>query len=104
MIRPLLLTGLLLASPLLFSAEPPPPLPVDPVEPAEVPEPEVTIIQREDRTIEEYRVNGRVRYVKVIPKVGKPYYFVDTDGDGTLDKRFDDLDNPPINQWILLRW
>jgi hypothetical protein len=28
----------------------------------------------------------------------------DTDGDGILDKRDDNLDNPPINQWILLRW
>ncbi len=101
--RILLLAGLLLTPP-LFATEPPPPLPVDPTESTEVPEPEVTIIQREDRTIEEYRVNGRVRFIKVTPKVGKPYYFVDTDGDGILDKQFDDLDNPPVNQWILLRW
>ena len=45
-----------------------------------------------------------MRYVKITPKKGKPYYFVDTNGDGILDERFDNLDNPPINQWILLRW
>lgn len=69
-----------------------------------IPQPEVRIIKKKDTTIEEYRVNGRVRYVKIIPSVGKPYYMVDTDGDGRLDKRENDLDNPPINRWILLEW
>lgn len=83
-------------------SEPPPPLPEDPAE--QMPEPEVRIIHREDRTIEEVSVNGQLRYVKITPKKGLPYYLVDTDGDGVLDKQFDNLDNPPINQWILLRW
>ena len=83
-------------------SEPPPPLPDDPAE--ELPEPEVTIIHREDRIVEEVRVNGRLRYVKITPNGGVPYYIVDTDGDGILDQQFDNLANPPINQWILLRW
>jgi hypothetical protein len=66
--------------------------------------PEVNIIHRDDATVEEYRVGGRLRYAKIIPKVGKPYYFVDTDGDGTLDTRYNDLENPPLNQWILMEW
>ena len=69
-----------------------------------IPEPEVRIIKKKDATIEEYLVNGRVRYVKITPTVGKPYYMVDTDGDGKLDRRENDLDNPPINRWILLEW
>ncbi len=70
-----------------------------------IPEPEVNIIHRKDTTIEEYRVNGRLRYVKIIPKIGKPYYLVDKDGDGELETRHSDLDGiPPVNEWILLQW
>jgi len=69
-----------------------------------IPQPEVRIIRKKDAVIEEYRVNGRLRYVKITPSVGKPYYMIDTNGDGILDMRENDLDNPPINQWILLRW
>ncbi|WP_455216876.1 DUF2782 domain-containing protein [Kaarinaea lacus] len=82
---------------------PPPPLPED-SSASELPPPEVTIRKREDRIIEEYRVNGQLRYVKVIPNKGLPYYFVDTDGDGVLDQQFNNLDNPPVNQWILMEW
>ena len=67
-------------------------------------EPEVTIIKRKDATIEEYRVNGRLRYAKIIPTSGPAYYLVDTDGDGDLETRHDDLTNPPIQQWILYQW
>ncbi len=85
---------------------PPPPLPEDSNDSAAeaASEPEVTIIQRKDRMIEEYRVNGQLRYVKITPKHGVPYYIVDTDGDGVLDQQFNSLDNPPISQWILLEW
>jgi len=70
-----------------------------------IPQPEVNIIHRKDTTIEEYRINGRIRYVKIIPKIGKPYYLVDKDGDGELETRHSDLDGvPPVNEWILLQW
>jgi len=81
---------------------PPPSLPEEPSD--QMPEPEVKIIHREDRIVEEVSVNGRLRYVKITPKKGVPYYIVDTDGDGVLDQQFNSLDNPNINQWILLRW
>lgn len=69
-----------------------------------IPQPEVRIIRKKNTVIEEYLVNGRVRFVKITPKSGMPYYMVDTDGDGILETRENDLDNPPINQWILLEW
>jgi len=70
-----------------------------------IPEPEVNIIHRKNTTIEEYRVNGKLRYVKIIPKIGKPYYLVDKDGDGSLETRHNDLDGiPPIAEWILIKW
>jgi hypothetical protein len=86
----------------------PPPLPSEARESDDsrnIPQPEVNIIQRKDMRIEEYRVNGRLRYVKITPKKGKPYYLVDKDGDGDLETRHDDLDGvPPVNEWILLEW
>ncbi|MGD8546486.1 MAG: DUF2782 domain-containing protein [Thiohalophilus sp.] len=101
------LFSLLSASQLPAADEPPPPPPPLPEELQgyeNVPQPEVTIIQREDRMIEEVRINGQLRYIKVTPNKGAPYYFIDTDGDGAVDTRKSDLDNPTINQWILKRW
>jgi len=87
---------------------PPPPLPTEDTagsDSRELPQPEVTIIHKQETTVEEYRVNGQLRYVKITPKIGPPYYLVDKDGDGTLETRHSDLDGvPPINQWLLLKW
>lgn len=69
-----------------------------------IPQPDVRIIRKKNVVIEEYRVNGRLRYVKITPSVGNPYYMVDTDGDGVLETREDNFANPPINRWILLEW
>ena len=69
-----------------------------------IPQPEVRIIRKKDAVIEEYRVNGQLRFIKITPSVGSPYYMVDTDGDGVLETRNDNFANPPINQWILLEW
>jgi len=48
-------------------------------------EPTVTIREEEEGRVEEYSVNGKVYMVKVTPKVGLPYYYIDTDGDGSLE-------------------
>ena len=69
-------------------------------------EPSVTIREEEDRRIEEYRLNGRVYMVKVIPNKGIPYYYIDTDGDGQLEL---DLDQQALNpvqpvQWKIKEW
>lgn len=80
---------------------PPPPLPENYTG---LPEPDVKIVRKKDSIVEEYHINGQLRYAKIKPHKGPHYYMIDTDGDGLLDKRHDNLDNPPINQWILLRW
>lgn len=68
-------------------------------------EPQVTIIQREKETVEEYRVHNQLYMVKITPKKGKPYYLIDTDGDGQLESRRDSLDPElAIPHWILFRW
>lgn len=69
-------------------------------------EPDVTIINRgEEGTIEEYRVNGALYMVKVVPVKGAPYYLIDSDGDGNLETRRDNLDpDVVIPRWTLFRW
>ena len=103
--RRIVLLSLMLFLPFTLSAQdnqaPPPPLPEDNTG---LPEPEVTIVHKKDSVIEEYRINGQLRYAKIKPSKGPAYYMIDTDGDGILDKRDNNLDNPPINQWIPLRW
>ena len=68
------------------------------------PVPELVIRYKDGAKIEEYSVNGQLRYSKITPKVGPAYYLVDSDGDGMFDKRFDHLANPPIQQWLLYSW
>ncbi len=43
-------------------------------------EPEVTIVELGDKTVEEYRVNGFLYAVKITPKKGKPYFLVRAEG------------------------
>lgn len=86
---------------------PPPPPPPEDLELREEGElePEVTIIQRRDATHEEYRVNGRLYMVKVTPKVGPPYYFVDRDGDGLMETRMNDRAvEIKVPQWVIFSW
>lgn len=39
-------------------------------------EPEITITEGKDETVEEYRVNGQLYMIKIIPKIGKPYFLL----------------------------
>ena len=64
-------------------------------------EPEVTIIKQTEQTVEEYRAGGRLYMIKITPKVGKPYYMVDDQGDGKFS-RMESLDSglrPP--RWVI---
>jgi len=65
---------------------------------------EVTIIQKKDAVVEEVRVNGKLRYAKITPKKGKPYYLYDSNGDGILDATETDVKKANVNQWILMQW
>jgi hypothetical protein len=68
-------------------------------------EPEVTIIRREDKTIEEYRVNGQLYMVKVTPKNAPPYYLIDTNGDGSMDAQRSELEPQlAVPNWVIFRW
>ncbi len=81
------------------------PLPMPQVRQGNVPEPEVTITTTGKNTrVEEYRIDGRLYMIKIVPAKGFPYYLIDTDGDGDLDTRRNDLEGGPVNQWILFQW
>ena len=84
--------------------EKPPPLP--PKIQDEQIEPTVTIREEEDRRIEEYRHNGAVYMVKITPAVGEPYYYIDIDGDGTLelDERSRSLNPVQPVHWKIAEW
>ncbi len=82
----------------------PPELPM-PVQSGETLEPDITIIRKGKKTIQEFRKNGQLYMIKIIPIAGPAYYFIDTDGDGNMDVRGSDLDKgTQINQWKLFEW
>ncbi|MCQ4319016.1 DUF2782 domain-containing protein [Stutzerimonas stutzeri] len=89
--KPLLLAGLLALVPLSGFAE-------EPVDG----EPDVTIRQEGDRTVEEYRVNGFLYAVKITPKVGKPYFLVRADGDSNFIRA--DRPDMLIPAWKIFSW
>lgn len=68
-------------------------------------EPTVTIRQEEDRTVEEYRFNGQIYMVKITPKIGLPYYLIDSDGNGMLEPT-DNKGLAPVNPvyWKVKEW
>lgn len=66
---------------------------------------DITLIERRDAVIREYRLAGRLFMVEIIPRFGPRYYLLDTTGDGILDTRRPDIAPnfvPP--QWILFQW
>jgi hypothetical protein len=104
----------LVTFPLFVSADEPPPQVEATPEPPELPlpvqsgetlEPDITIIRRGEKTIQEYSVNGQVYMIKIIPDIGPAYYLIDKDGDGNMEVRGTDLDNGiNINQWRIYSW
>ena len=69
------------------------------------PQPEVVITPRDNGRVKEYRVNGRLYMIEIKPSKGPSYFLVDTDGDGSLDTRENDVSNGiQIPSWPLLRW
>ena len=83
------------------------PAAVDPKPPVVEPldndiEPQVTIRQREGATVEEYRVNGRLYKIRVIPTRGEPYILIDPTGDGSFVRQ-EGPGNPGLSvpQWVI---
>jgi hypothetical protein len=80
----------------------PPPMPAGTVDVDQ--QPEITIFQRGEDKVEEYRLSGKLYMVKVTPPHGTPYYLVDEKGDGVMARK-DTLTSgtrPPM--WVIKRW
>ncbi len=55
--------------------------------------------------VEEYREGGVVHMVKVTPLRGKPYYIMDNNGDGRLDKADAEAAGGVVPvSWIIAEW
>lgn len=68
-------------------------------------EPEVRLKAYENRTVEEYRINGNLYMIKIKPKFGPAYYLVDDTGTGELDlRRTASGRDIVIPRWTLLTW
>ncbi len=69
----------------------------------EAPEPEVTITTKGTERHEEYRINGRLYMIKVIPAHGKPYYLIDREGNGQFH-RSDFEPRIAVPMWVIKSW
>tara|TARA_B110000046_G_C12958240_1_gene383287 strand:+ start:1008 stop:1388 length:381 start_codon:yes stop_codon:yes gene_type:complete len=65
-------------------------------------EDKIELIEGEDRLIYEYRQNGMLTMIKVVPKKGLPYYMVPLNG----AQRIDGLDHQKnlYPQWVIMEW
>ena len=61
--------------------------------------PDVVIIAGEDKIVYEFRQNGELRMVRVVPTWGKPYYLVPADN----TRGFGDLERAEmlLPQWVI---
>jgi hypothetical protein len=79
--------------------EPPPPPPIPGPD-----EPSVRIPVQESDKVEEIRDGGRVVMLKVTPAGGKPYYLLDTTGNGNWMRRDSLDDGVRVPQWPIRQW
>lgn len=101
-----------LAFSLVAGAQPPPgseqleapPPPPPGLEPNPALEPEVTIYQRGEEQVEEYRIGGQLYMIKVTPRVGPPFYLIDFQGNGQFIRR--DSPDPGLSppMWVIHRF
>ena len=64
--------------------------------------PDVTLIAGEKRTVYEYRQNGKLRLIKVVPENGKPYFLAPRDP----TQGFGDLEQADmlVPEWVLIEF
>ena len=64
-------------------------------------EPQVTITKRGEDKVEEYRLNGKLYMLKVIPTYGAPYYLLDNRGDGVWAKQDPRDSGLRVPMWVI---
>ncbi len=79
-----------------------------PLAQAEVPplvdenEPQITIFHEDEKTYYEYRINGQLKEIKVVPKNGREYYLVPAAGEGEYIRV--EESQLLVPKWVLFRW
>lgn len=64
-------------------------------------EPQITIRHEDKKTMYEYRVNGILMEIKVVPEIGPAYYLVPADGGGWIKEEQSQLLVP---KWVIFSW
>jgi Protein of unknown function (DUF2782) len=84
--------------------EPLPEIPPPPGMPDTDLEPQITIVQRGQDRVEEFRIHGLLFMIRVTPPHGHPYYLIDQRGDGLMVRHDDLSPNFQVPMWVLFRW
>lgn len=63
--------------------------------------PQIVIRPGEGEVFYEYRVNGQLMEIKVVPEVGPEYYLVPADGGGWIRENETDMLVP---SWVIFSW
>lgn len=65
----------------------------------------ITIRNDGDTTYYEFRINGEISEIKVVPKKGPAYYLIPAREEG-VEGEFVRKDNPNIRvpKWVIFRW
>ena len=105
------MAALVSGSPLGQPAPPPPPLPAGTEPLPEIPpppgasdaelEPQVTITRRQGEVVEEARVNGILKWVRVTPRHGRPYYLIPDPTGQTFIRRDSNDTGLKVPLWVL---
>lgn len=99
-----------LAVTVALAAPAPPPPPLEPLPEIAPPpgasadadlEPQVTISQRQGEKVEEARVNGVLKWVRVTPRYGAPYYLIPDPTGHTFIRRDSNDTGLKVPLWVL---
>ena len=64
-------------------------------------EPEIVIRHEDKKTFYEYRINGVLKEIKVVPDIGPTYYLVPQDGNAWIRE---DQSQLLVPRWVLFEW
>jgi hypothetical protein len=64
-------------------------------------EPEILIRKEDNKTFYEYRVNGVLKEIKVVPDIGPTYYLIPQDGNAWIRE---DRSQVLVPSWVLFEW
>ncbi len=81
---------------------PPPPPKVSPQDLTS--EDKVTIVKKGTETVEEYRRNGKLYKMRVVPASGPAYFLVDPKGDGNFSRVDGPAPKIAVPTWVLIEW